>query len=64
MDHNVTPLERAFQLAKSGECRGVEDIRRRMRADGYESTQIAGPALLLQLRKLIKAARASPRSDR
>ena len=28
-------IERSYQLARSGECAGIEEIRRRLRAEGY-----------------------------
>jgi hypothetical protein len=55
MDPNLSPLERAFELARSGECRTVDDIRKRLSREGYSTTQIYGPALLAQLRALIDA---------
>lgn len=53
-----TPLERAFELAKSGKCRSVEEIRRILHAEGYRTVQIEGPLLRKQLRSLITQARA------
>ena len=35
MDHNVTVLERAFQLAKSGTCGTVAELKRRLSNEGY-----------------------------
>lgn len=60
MDHNITPLERAFQLARSGECHTIEDIRRRMKTEGYPTTQVDGRALSNQLRSLIQVAIGTP----
>jgi hypothetical protein len=57
MDHTVSTLERAFALAKSGECASVPDIRQRMIRKGYSVTQITGGALSKQLLGLIRAAR-------
>jgi hypothetical protein len=45
MDVNVTALERAFDLAKSGECRTVGDIRSRLKQEGYSDAQIIGRQL-------------------
>ena len=50
MDQNTTALERAFQLAKSGELATVEAIRSRLKAEGYSVSQIVGKALIKQLR--------------
>jgi hypothetical protein len=61
MDHTVTPIERAFALAKSGECATVPDIRKRLAKEGYSVTQITGGVLLQQLRALIRAAQVASR---
>ena len=58
MDHNITALERAFQLAGSGECDSVEDLKKRLKAEGYSTKQIVGRELARQLRGLITVARA------
>jgi hypothetical protein len=57
MDHRVTALERAFELAKSGSCETVADIRKRLLAERYSVDQITGRMLGKQLRALIAAAR-------
>ena len=57
MDHNVTAIERAFELAKSGSCASVSDVKKRLRAEGYSITQITGRTLSKQLDALLKAAR-------
>lgn len=57
----LTSLERAFALARTGEYAGVADIRRKLREEGYDTVQLAGPALMKQLRELCAAAR--PTSD-
>jgi hypothetical protein len=56
MDHNTTPLERAFQLAKSGDCNSVEDLKKRLKAEGYPTNQVFGRVLGRQLQGLIKKA--------
>ena len=56
MDHNVTALERAFQLAKSGNCASVPDLRQRLKQEGYSLQTIVGRTLTRQLEALIKAA--------
>src|SRR5665213_3438525 len=47
MDDRPTTIERAYQLAKSGECGGIADIKDRLRAEGYidAPVQIYGPTL-------------------
>jgi hypothetical protein len=56
MHGDVTSLERAFQLAKSGRCQTVDDIKRTMRLEGYEPDQVMGRQLVGQLTVLICAA--------
>jgi hypothetical protein len=62
MDRRPSDLERAFQLAKSGGCASIEDIKRQLSWEGYRATQIDGPVLLKQLRQLIRTAQASGRA--
>jgi hypothetical protein len=57
MDHSVTTLERAFQVAKSGKCSSVADLKKQLRAEGYVIAQITGRTLVKQLEVLIKTAR-------
>jgi hypothetical protein len=59
MDHNVRALERAFELARSGKCASVTEIRKRLKAEGYAAATVAGTALSKQLRALIATARGS-----
>jgi hypothetical protein len=54
MHNDVTSLERAFQLAKSGKCQTVNDIKRTMRLEGYD--QVMGRQLVGQLTVLICTA--------
>jgi hypothetical protein len=56
MDHRMTALERAFQLARSGEVSGLPEIRKALNREGYNGNQIEGPALTRQLADLIKTA--------
>ena len=56
MDGNLTALERAFQLAKSGDCASVADLRKRLKSEGYSLQKIVGRSLSRQLETLIKAA--------
>ena len=60
----MTALERAFQLARSGNVVGLSDIIASLNREGYHANQIEGPLLKRQLADLIKAARkGSPNSD-
>jgi hypothetical protein len=51
---NMTALERAFALAKSGRFRTVTDIRNALKAEGYSLEQITGGTLLKQLRQAME----------
>ena len=58
MDHRVTAVERAFQLAGSGSCSSVADIKAELKAEGYSVDQIFGRALHKQLLAICKTAKA------
>jgi hypothetical protein len=58
MTLKLTILERAFSLAESGECSDISDLKMRLKAEGYNDwTQLTGPALAAQLRKLMAKSR-------
>ncbi len=57
MDPYVSPLERAFELAKSGACADLTDLRRTLRHEGYDADVLEGPSLLGQLKGLIRQAK-------
>lgn len=52
MSRHPTPIERAFELARSGQHATVDEIRQRMKREGLDHAQVAGPVLLKQLRTL------------
>jgi len=54
-----TTLERAFELARSGEHLGVSDLRLALIAEGYTdvTAQLTGPSLVAQLKRICTAAR-------
>ena len=56
----MTALERAFQLARSGHMATVDDIRKRLKHEGYDERAVTdgGRSLTTQLRGLIRAAGA------
>jgi hypothetical protein len=57
----VSPLERAFQLARSGRVAKVDEIRKQLRQEGYDESVVdGGPLLKSQLRELIKGAHLEP----
>lgn len=49
-------VERAFELAKSGACHNVSDIRRQLKLEGYSSYEehLAGVSIKKQLLALMK----------
>jgi len=57
MDMTKTSLERAFELAESGAVATVDEIRTRLKAEGYSQQQISGRTLTTQLTGLIRKAR-------
>ncbi len=56
MTDRTTTLERAFELARSGECATIIEVREQLVAEGYSLQQLTGPTLLKQLRTLCAAA--------
>ncbi len=64
MDANVSALERAFALARSGKCVSVGDLKKRLHVEGYSSDQITGQALHTQLAALIQEARTKNNESR
>lgn len=53
----MSALERAFFLARSGQYGTPDQIKRKLRQEGYSISQIYGTALLKQLRAVIESAR-------
>ena len=56
MRNNLTVLERAFDLARSGKCHNVMDIALKLKSEGYSLEHLEGPMLKTQLRHLIEVA--------
>jgi hypothetical protein len=52
-----SPLQRAFQLARSGECATTADIERRLREEGYSTNTRLGPWLAKLLRNALDQRR-------
>jgi hypothetical protein len=50
-------VSRAFELAKSGTCKNINDIRRRLKQEGYSAIDehFSGPTMKRQLTILLKA---------
>ncbi len=51
-----TELERAFELARSGEFSNVRDLVNKLKLEGYSGYQIEGKSLQLQIAILIENA--------
>jgi hypothetical protein len=54
---NITTIERAFQLARSGKFQSIEKLKKKLRDEGFDQWEIVGRSLLDQLNTLIKAHR-------
>jgi hypothetical protein len=61
----VSAVERAFELARSGECKNIDQIRSKLSREGYDQDQILGPQLSRQLndaRRQAKKPKGGPTS--
>jgi hypothetical protein len=56
MRQDITALERAFELAKSGQCITIEQIRQKLKAENFDRHVLEGRSLLAQLRAIMGAA--------
>ena len=56
MPTSMTTIERAFFLARFGECTRVDDLIKRLNREGNDGRQIQGRLLRKQLRDLIQEA--------
>ena len=56
MRSDLTALERAFDLARSGKCHNVMEIALKLKSEGYSLQHLEGPTLQKQLRDLIEVA--------
>ena len=56
MNPYKTALERAFEIARSGEYPTVDLIIRRLNKEGYNGNQVIGRVLVKQLDTLIREA--------
>ena len=54
-------VERAFELASSGEFRNIAEVQKQLEREGYSSTadHLSGSSIRRQLRVLVKASRAA-----
>lgn len=62
MTFRATTLERAYQLAESGACRTVGEVKQQLKIEGYERIQDAlyGSTITSALRKLCQENWISP----
>jgi len=59
MDFRPNTIERAYQLAQSGECATIEEIKAILRKEGYSASQLASaPTLRRTLRQMCAASPA------
>jgi len=58
MDRIPTTIERAFALARSGECSGVDEIRQQLKRERFDQVDghLAGYSINRELRSLCHAA--------
>ncbi|TCP71362.1 hypothetical protein [Sphingomonas sp. PP-CE-1G-424] len=61
MTEQITTVERAFELARSGTCSSVNDLRQRLRREGYDAVHLHlhGASINKQLVDLMHAAKGS-----
>lgn len=59
MKSDSTPIERAFELARSGKCQSFTEIKSALKAEGYDTATLTGGILSKQLRQLIAASAQS-----
>lgn len=65
MGGRVTTVERAYQLASSGEVFSLTEIRKQLRAEGYHDApaHLAGVALVTELRRLLAVSRKANQGE-
>jgi hypothetical protein len=63
MNSRPTALERAFELAATGEHQNASDVRLELRREGYSCDVIEGRSLLKQLTKICLEAKAAEERD-
>ena len=59
MTNKPTILERAYELARSGDITDLQDISRKLKSEGFEAVDahLAGPSLRAELRRLSQSAK-------
>lgn len=63
--NSQSTLERAFELARSGDCRIVDDIRRKLKSERFSQVDehLSGPSIKRQLHKLCIEAQEARRTS-
>lgn len=56
IEKHITAIERAFEIARSGVPRNVDEIKKRLRDEGYDQDQIYGKLLSRQLMDIARRA--------
>jgi hypothetical protein len=54
MEAHISSLERAFELARAGNCQTMNDIGRELKSEGYSVIDLEGPSLRRQLKELMR----------
>lgn len=63
MNSQKTALERAFELAESGNCDSIDELRKQLKSEGFSLAQLIGASLMKQLREVIRTARSADSND-
>ena len=65
MNHRPTTIERAYALAKSGECPTVGAIKERLKKEGFTDIagQLYGPSIQRALRELCTASQMTAAAE-
>lgn len=58
MPQRKTTVERAMELARSGSCRNVDDVRRALTREHHDAvlSHLSSPSLKRQLQQMIRTA--------
>jgi hypothetical protein len=57
MDANISPIERAFQLAATGRYATIAEVRLQLVREGCSQSELEGPVLRRQVMDIIIKAR-------
>ena len=63
MDGSKTALERAFEIARSGNANNIDELKKTLASEGYPLSSLTGRTLTNQLLTLIKARQAMREAD-